>query len=287
MMSQKNATCIIHKDDDTEFTFGNTSSSCVLIVEGIKLQGILTERDIVKLSARQFSFESVTVAEVMTHPVQTLTISQVKDVFAPLFLFRRYRIRHLPVVDDKNYLLGVISLLSIRRVMRPTSLLKVRRVADVMSRNIIHAPANTTVLQVAQLMTTNRISCVIITQTDLEDNILIPVGIITERDILQFQFLEARLNNLVAEQVMSKPLFLLRPEDSLLKAHQQMQRLRVRRLVVSGNWGQKISIITQTSMLRVFDPMEMFRVIETLQSTIQQLEKEKALLASGETTDKP
>ena len=286
LMSQKNATCIIDKADDTEFTFGNISSSCVLIVEGIKLQGILTERDIVRLSARQVSFESVTVAEVMTRSVQTLTISQVKDVFAALFLFRRYRIRHLPVVDDNNYLLGVISLLSIRRAMRPTSLLKVRRVADVMSRNIIHAPANTTVLQVAQLMTTNRVSCVIITQTDLEDNILIPVGIITERDILQFQFLETRLDNLVAEEVMSKPLFLLSPEDSLLKAHQQMQRLRVRRLVVSGNWGQKISVITQTSLLRVFDPVEMFRVIETLQSTVQQLEREKALLASGKTIDK-
>ena len=36
--------------------------------------------------------------------------------------------------------------------------------------------------------------------------------------------------------------------------------------------------MTQTSMLRIFDPMEMYGVIETLQSTIQQLEQEKAEL---------
>ena len=223
----------------------------------------------------------------MSQPVHYLTVSQFKDIFAPLFLFRRYHIRHLPIVDDNNCVLGVVSPESIRRAMRPTSLFKVRRVADVMNQKIVHAPSSITVLEVAQLMTTNMVSCVIITQTDLEDNILLPVGIITERDILQFQFLEARLDILVAEEVMSKPLFLLNPEDSLLKAYEQMQQRRVRRLVVSGNWGQRISIITQTSLLRVFDPMEVFRVIETLQSTIQQLEREKAeLIASREIIDK-
>ncbi|MDJ0567515.1 MAG: hypothetical protein QNJ53_00560 [Pleurocapsa sp. MO_192.B19] len=77
---------------------------------------------------------------------------------------------------------------------------------------------------------------------------------------------------------MSTPLFLLNPEDSLLVANQEMQRRRVRRLVVSWNWGQGLGIITQTSMLRIFDPMEMYGVIETLQSTVQQLEREKAEL---------
>ncbi len=127
-------------------------------------------------------------------------------------------------------------------------------------------------------MAEHRVSCVVITEADEAENILIPVGIITERDILQFRFLEANLHCLEAQQVMSSPLFLLSPEDSLLSAHQEMQRRRVRRLVVSWNWGQGLGIITQTSMLRVFDPMEMYEVIETLQSTVQQLKQEKAEL---------
>jgi signal-transduction protein with cAMP-binding, CBS, and nucleotidyltransferase domain len=54
-----------------------------------------------------------------------------------------------------------------------------------------------------------------------------------------------------------------------------MQRRKVRRLVVSWNWGQGLGLLTQTSLLRVFDPIEMYGVIETLQRTIQELEAER------------
>ena len=279
LMGQVRGTsCNLTKNKDLEFQSANQNrSSCALIMEEETLQGILTERDIVKLTAEKLEFESVTVAEVMTQPVVTLAKSNLKDVFAALFLFRRYRIRHLPVVDHEDQLVGVMSPGTIRQAMRPANLLKLRRVSDVMSTSIIHAPSTMNVLGIAQLMAKHRVSCVIITETEEED-ILIPVGIITERDILQFQFLQARLDNLEAGQVMSSPLFLLSPEDSLLAANQEMQRRRVRRLVVSWNWGRGLGIITQTSMLRIFDPMEMYGVIETLQSTVQQLEQEKAEL---------
>ena len=259
-------------------TLKKSRSSCVLIVEDSKLLGILTERDVVRLTAEELAFEEVSIAEVMTQPVITLLQNNFKDIFAALFLFRRYRIRHLPIVDEADNLIGVISPDTIRQAMRPANLLKLRRVADVMSKNIIHAPSTNTVLDIAQLMTTHKVSCIVITEEDRAENILIPVGIITERDVLQFQFLQTKLDILQARQVMSSPLFLLSPEDSLLSAHQEMQRRRVRRLVVSWNWGQRLGIVTQTSMLRIFDPMEMYGVIETLQSTVQQLEQEKAEL---------
>jgi hypothetical protein len=76
---------------------------------------------------------------------------------------------------------------------------------------------------------------------------------------------------------MSTPLFLLSPEDSLWVAQQEMQKRRVGRLVVSWNWGHDLGIVTQTNVLRVFDPMEMYSVIETLQQTIHQLVSERPL----------
>ena len=253
-------------------------SSCALVMDGNELQGILTERDIVKLTAEQRAFNSVSVGEVMTKPVITLAKNKLKDIFAALFLFRRYRIRHLPIVDEANKLLGIMTPGSIRQAMRPENLLKMRRVGDVMSKDIVHAPTTYTVLETAQLMAQQRVSCVVITEEDREENILVPVGIITERDILQFQSLQTNLNRLTAEEVMSTPLCLMSPEDSLFAANQEMQRRHVRRLVVSWNWGRGLGIVTQTSMLRIFDPVEMYGVIETLQSTVQQLEREKAEL---------
>jgi signal-transduction protein with cAMP-binding, CBS, and nucleotidyltransferase domain len=97
------------------------------------------------------------------------------------------------------------------------------------------------------------------------------VGIITERDIVHFQAIGLDVQQTQAQEVMSTPLFILNPEDSLWKAHQEMEQRQVRRLVVSWNWGRSLGIVTQTSLLRVFDPIEMHVVIETLQQTLQQL----------------
>ena len=74
---------------------------------------------------------------------------------------------------------------------------------------------------------------------------------------------------------MSTPLFLLNPEDSLWMAHEEMQRRHVRRLVVSWDWGRGLGIVTQTSLLRVFDPIEMYGVTETLQRRMEELEAEQ------------
>ena len=131
-------------------------------------------------------------------------------------------------------------------------------------------------------MADRKVSCVVITLDDEEEDWQSvganPVGIITERDIVQFQALQINLAKVQAQTVMSEPLFLLNPEDSLWTAHQEMLSRRVRRLVVSWNWGQGLGIVTLTSLLKIFDPIEMYGVIKTLQQTIEQLEAEKAQL---------
>ncbi|MEL7315933.1 MAG: CBS domain-containing protein, partial [Cyanobacteria bacterium J06559_3] len=71
-----------------------------------------------------------------------------------------------------------------------------------------------------------------------------------------------------AQTVMSSPLLLLNPKDSLWTAHQEMQQRRVGRLVVSWNWGRGLGIVTQTSLLRVFDP-DQSEMLETVQYLVQ------------------
>ncbi len=277
MMSQvRGSSCVLSAPEPSveEVDLHKMRSSCALIMKDEKILGILTERDIVKLTASAIAFSDFTVAEVMTHPVVTLQEDNFPDIFAALFLFRRYQIRHLPLVDSNEQLLGVISPATIRDAMRPANLLKLRRVADVMSREVFTAAPEHSIKEIAQLMAENHVSCVIIVSEDAEREIKHPVGIITERDIIQFQTLQLSLDQILAQEVMSAPLFLLSPEDSLLAAHQEMERKRIRRLVVSWNWGRGLGLITQTSLLKIFDPMEMYTVIESLQHTVQKLERE-------------
>jgi CBS domain-containing protein len=245
-------------------------SSCVLVMQDEKLLGIFTERDLVQLTALGINLQSTPMGKVMHHPVLTMSESALHDVFAALFLFRRHRVRHLVIVNDQQ-LAGVISLDSVRHVLRPANLLKIRRVAEVMTSQVITALPNTPVVTLTELMATHRISCIVIVASDEDNSVQRPVGIVTERDIVRFQALGLDINKTQAQVVMSTPLFVLSPEDSLWTAHQAMEQRQVRRLVVSWNWGENLGIVTQTSILRVFDPIEMHSVIETLQRTIQQL----------------
>jgi CBS domain-containing protein len=248
-------------------------SSCVMVMQDEKLVGIFTERDLVHLTALGVSICDTSIGEVMHHPVLTISERELHNVFAALFLFRRHRIRHLAIVNSLDRLIGVVSLDSIRHILRPTNLLKIRRVAEVMTSQIITGYPTTSVVELTELMATHEISCVVIVETfnDGKESVQRPVGIITERDIVHFQAIGLDVQKTQAQTVMSTPLFILNPEDSLWKAHQEMEQRQVRRLVVSWNWGQNLGIVTQTSLLRVFDPIEMHVVIETLQQTLQQL----------------
>lgn len=269
--------------------------SCAVVLEASQVVGIVTERDIVRLTATKLPLlrplRTIAVREIMTSPVKTLEETALQDIFAVLFLFRRYRIRHLPIVDAHGGLVGMVTPTSIRQVLRPANLLKMRRVADVMSRDVINAPASASVMSLAKLMADNRVSCVVIMeQLESEGDAAVcqPVGIVTERDIVQFQALGLNLSKHTAQQVMSSPLFLLDPQDSLWAAHQSMQAHRVRRLVVSWHWGKGLGIVTQTSLLRVFDPIEMCGVIDSLQQTLEQMEREEvSVLKGGDRTRLP
>ncbi|HBS68510.1 MAG TPA: histidine kinase, partial [Cyanobacteria bacterium UBA11153] len=50
--------------------------------------------------------------------------------------------------------------------------------------------------------------------------------------------LELDLSRMLARDVMSTPLFCLRPSDSLWHAHEEMHRHHVRRLIVTGSEGE-------------------------------------------------
>jgi CBS domain-containing protein len=247
-------------------------SSCVLVMQDEKLLGIFTERDLVRLTASGADLRSTKICDAMHHPILTIAEDALQNVFAALFLFRRHQIRHLAVTDARQQLVGVVSLDSIRHILRPSNLLKIRRVAEVMTKQVTIAAPDTLVGELTELMAAQQISCVVIVErSDQENAMQRPVGIVTERDIVRSQALGLDICTTPVRTVMSTPLFVLSPEDSLWMAHQEMEQRQVRRLVVSWNWGESLGIVTQTSILRVFDPIEMHDVIETLQRTIQQL----------------
>jgi len=308
LMGQQRPTCPLNADNLyqqlTEIANPHTSNVlrdargiCVFVVEtsleksnwqsakNCQLLGIFTERDLVDLIASGKNLKNVTIAEVMRQPTATLTNDEDRDIFSALILLSQHRIHHLPVLDRSGKLLGVITPESIRLAMvQPANILKMHSVKEVMTTEVIQAPRSASVLSLAELMAQHRVSCVVITESrELSMNLPfpIPVGIVTEWDIVEFQALDIDLSQTIAQTVMSSPLFSLKPEDSLWVAHQEMQQRLVRRLVVTAERGELLGIVTQSSLLRVLDPMEMSGAIDLLHDLVAQQtsELQKAIVS--------
>ncbi|MCC5658884.1 PAS domain S-box protein [Nostoc sp. XA010] len=84
-------------------------TGCVLVVEGVNLLGIFTEKDVVRLIASGMDLSTVTIAQVMTQPVVTLRQSDSQDIFIALSLLRQHQTHYLPVLDDRGQLQGIIT----------------------------------------------------------------------------------------------------------------------------------------------------------------------------------
>ncbi|MBW4648362.1 MAG: CBS domain-containing protein [Kastovskya adunca ATA6-11-RM4] len=298
LMSRVRSSCVLptenlqspqlnHHESET-IEASKCNGDCVLVMQGSQLLGVFTERDIVRMTAAGISLGEVEISDIVTYPPTTLKHSQAQDIFTALSLFRQHRIRHLPILDDQGRPLGVVTHESIRKSLQPVNLLtRLRYVEDVMTTQVIHAPTTASVLKLAQLMTDHQVSCIVITQEEpgnqgTTDSALstqhslsnptspIPVGIVTERDIVQFQALELDLQRTPAATVMSTPLFCLQPSNPLWQAHEEMHRRHVRRLVVAGSQGELIGIVSQTSLLQVLNPADMYDVIEVLQQAVEE-----------------
>jgi diguanylate cyclase (GGDEF)-like protein len=154
-----------------------------------------------------------------------------------------------------------------------------------MTNQVIHAPITASVLQLTQLMAIHQVSCIIIADekneeaaidTFVEDSQELrpfnwhPVGIVTERDIVQLQALSVDLNTASAQSVMSTPLLPIHPEDPLWIAHEQMRQHHIRRLVVVDDVGKLVGIVTQTSLVQVLDPIEMCTALDALQHIVEE-----------------
>ncbi|XZO00139.1 MAG: CBS domain-containing protein [Microcoleus sp.] len=268
------------------------------------LIGILTPADLVRLIAsgkidtqKKVALRKIPISEVISPASVSLTESDDQDVFAALSLFRQHGIRYLPIVNQFRHLVGVLTRERIWQVLQPSNILKLRRVAELMTTPIT-APHTASLLTIAQLMSQHQVSCVVITKNKeltmekpKNDHTSIfhysfqqPLGIITEYDIVQALFLELDFEQTAVQKVMVTPLLLIKPADSLWTAHKQMQQQQVQRLVVCGGRGELLGIITQTSLLRVLDPTEMYRVVKQLQHSVYQLQAEKVELLQSRNT---
>jgi len=217
-----------------------TGISCLVVMDGGRVLGILTERDVLRaVAGPQADFRRITVAQTMSSPVQSAPAS-LSIVTAGRIMEAR-QIRRLPVLEGKQ-LVGIVTQTDITRGL--ITLIPLRSISDIMTRQVATVAADASVAEAARIMASKRISCVVVMRGDE------PAGILTEKDVIR-RVVTAERNpaeTRVAD-VMSSPITTVPPSYSVLGVSRKMDALHLHRLVVMDT-GTLCGIVTQTDVVR-------------------------------------
>ncbi|HEY9897276.1 MAG TPA: histidine kinase dimerization/phosphoacceptor domain -containing protein [Candidatus Sericytochromatia bacterium] len=245
-------------------------ASGLLIVEGTQVLGVFAEQDALQAIVSGRDLTALKIADVVRQPAIVLTQAADQTVFTALSQLRQHQIHHLPVVNEQGQWLGIITPASVRNVLQLDELLKSKSLADLVSPPVVQAPAKTSILELAQLMTNHQVDYIVL--TDDMQNDAHPVGLILERHMLQLWALGLNLSQLQAQAVMSAPFLHFASSESVLVAYWKMQQTKVQRFGVYGNQGELLGAVSPTSFLETLDLDEMHSAVAQLHRSIKQFE---------------
>lgn len=123
-------------------------------------------------------------------------------------------------------------------------------VSNVMVRNVKTAEENQSINAIAKVMSDNNIGSVVIVKSN---DVGVLSGIITERDIVRIAGAaqtSTTLLQLIARDIMSKPVITIDEGSSIQDAIQSMKLNNIRRLPVVNREGKMVGIITDKDIFR-------------------------------------
>ena len=100
------------------------------------------------------------------------------------------------------------------------------KVKEIMTKNVVSIGINNNVFEAAELMNSNRVGCLVITDGE------VPIGIVTERDIVRRVVAKKMPLETKVSEIMSKSLITVDPNASIKEAARLMSSNKIRRLPV-------------------------------------------------------
>ncbi|HEY7168896.1 MAG TPA: diguanylate cyclase [Candidatus Binatia bacterium] len=134
-------------------------------------------------------------------------------------------------------------------------------IKNLMTSPVICAAASTPLIQIVEIMKEDRHSCMVITRDD------IPIGIITERDIVRNFAGALETPNpaqITAVHVMTSPVITVSETCPLFEALVIARSNQIRHLPVTGHDGKLTGVVTQTDMVAAH-----FRIIEKQRENLE------------------
>jgi len=117
------------------------------------------------------------------------------------------------------------------------------KVKDIMTKDVVSINVNRSVFEASELMCSNQLGCLVVVDKE------VPVGIVTERDIVRRVVAKKLPLDTKISEVMSKSLITVSPNASLKEAARLMSINKIRRLPVSKD-NKLVGILVAADFVR-------------------------------------
>jgi diguanylate cyclase (GGDEF)-like protein/PAS domain S-box-containing protein len=203
--------------------------------------GIVTEHNILRAMQAGCSADH-TLAEIMSTPV--ITVPESIRCMEAYQLCLSKGIRHLVIVNEANELSGVISETDFRLRLDLSALAGQRKVSTVARRTTVAMPPTASLQQALDLMLSQRMTCVVVVKDEM------PIGIVTERDIVRLYAQHSDEREMQLGQVMAAPLLTLTENEPTSRAAELMLTHKLRHMVVVDSLGRMVGVVTEHDLTK-------------------------------------
>jgi large subunit ribosomal protein L28 len=221
--------------------FMRQSPGFAVVLDTMTLVGVITEYDLLRWMVQGRDLDRTHLDSLpLSLPETVQENTRCQDL---LHLYIQRRIRRFPVVNEDQMLSGGIMERQLLAAFPRSNLLSHYRVRDILVANapLIELPAP--YMDVARRMVTWHQGCVLVHEgMQLR-------GIVTERDMLRCRLRTDWHPEMSIAEILTVNPVVIRVEDDLLSAVDQMERSGHRRFPAVDAAGQLVGLVTQTGVL--------------------------------------
>lgn len=227
--------------DDAARIMGEKHIGSLIVINYKTPVGIITERDLLsKALAYGLFLKDEKVEQTMSYPLAGVSVSATIKEAAKQMIAKKGRL----AVYDAGTLVGVITASDLIKSLPDVAETEVK-VDDFMTKNLVSADEETSIIQVAKVMGQQRVGSVLITRKGE------PFGIFTERDLLTNFLAQGKaLFNEVGPEC-SQPLIAIPAGTSVHRAAATMALKHIRRLPVIAD-EKLVGIITARDLVAAY-----------------------------------
>lgn len=243
--------------------------SSIVVVENEKPIGIFTERDAILLVQQKPNLKHISVESQMSSHL--FCVTQDMSYLEAYELLSNRGLRHLVIVDELGKLTGIISESDFLKNIGTEYLIQFKEVGALMNSKVLMLDPVDTVIDAINLMSEQKISSVVIQENGM------PVGIYTERDVVNLEEHYDEVFSTPLKEVMSSPVSTIFVNASVSDAIKQMDQKQVRRLVVVDHNKHTLGLLTRHEVVESLRSSQIEFLQQQLQKkdlTVNVLEKE-------------